>query len=164
MNRMSRDQMLMCIAHVAAARGTCNRLSVGAVISFESRPVSLGYNGAPSGLSHCDSSCNEVSPCRNTIHAEENAIRWARAFGTDPRGATMYITDSPCNACSERIIDAGIKRVVFDRMYRDQRPLIKLNDHGVEWEQCPVSHAINASFLNSLIIPASSETDLNPPG
>lgn len=155
--RISRDQMLLLWAHVASARGTCNRLKVGAVISFESRPISTGYNGAPPGQPHCNSSCNQDNPCTNTIHAEENAIKWARAFGIDPRGATIHVTDSPCNACAERIIDAGIKRVVFDRRYRDDRPLIKLNNHGVEWEECRISPVIIAILHNLLTILASKE-------
>ncbi len=155
--RISRDQMLLLWAHVAAARGTCNRLKVGAVISFESRPVSAGYNGAPPGKPHCDSSCNESKPCTNTIHAEENAIKWARTFGIDPKGSTIYLTDSPCNACAELIIDAGISRVVFDRMYRDQRPVAKLHNHGVEVEQCPVNPVISVILHNLLTILASAE-------
>lgn len=155
--RITRDQMLMLWAHVAAARGTCNRLKVGAVLSFESRPISAGYNGAPPGMPHCDNTCNQDNPCLNTIHAEHNAIKWARAFGIDPRGATMHITHSPCNMCAERIIDAGISRVVFDERYRDDRPLIKLTQHGVEWEECPVSRVLGANFTDLLITLASVE-------
>jgi dCMP deaminase len=149
--------MLLLWAHVAAARGTCNRLKVGAVISFESRPVSAGYNGAPPGKPHCDNNCNESRPCTNTIHAEENAIKWARTFGIDPKGSTIYLTDSPCNACAERIIDAGIKRVVFDRKYRDERPLIKLNNNGVEWEECRINPVISVILHNLLTLLASAE-------
>ena len=155
--RISRDQMLLLWAHVAAARGTCNRLKVGAVISFESRPVSAGYNGAPPGQPHCDSSCNESNPCKNTIHAEDNAIKWARAFGIDPKGSNIYLTDSPCKVCAQKIIDAGIKRVVFDRKYRDEVPLITLNNNGVEWEECRINPVIIAILHNLLIILASKE-------
>lgn len=157
MGRLTRDQMLMAMAHVAAARGTCNRLSVGAVITFESRPVSIGYNGAPSGAPHCGNDCNEHNPCKNTIHAEDNAIRWARAFGTSLNGATIYITDSPCRECAKKIVEAGIRRVVYDRPYRDLASLGVLSQAGVEYEECHVEHVISANYLNSQITPASGE-------
>src|SRR5690606_31450058 len=61
MARISRDDMLMEIAQVVAQRGTCTRLQVGAVISRDGRIITTGYNGAPSGLPHCDHS-SEVAP------------------------------------------------------------------------------------------------------
>lgn len=144
--RVSRDQMLMMIAHIASIRGTCNRLSVGAVLAFEARPVSLGYNGAPSGKPHCDNSCNDHKPCTNTIHAEDNALKWARAFGIDPRGGTLYITDSPCRSCAEKIASAGVSRVVYDRAYRDLSPLNILDFNNIEVSQCHVEHALSVDF------------------
>ena len=144
--RIPRDQVLMMIAHVASLRGTCNRLRVGAVLAFESRPVSLGYNGAPSGEPHCDSGCNADKPCTNTIHAEDNAISWARAFGIDPKGATLYITDSPCMECTRKIVEAGISRVVYDRQYRIFKESFKyLTDNGVEVSTCHVMDATNVT-------------------
>lgn len=164
MSRLTRDQMLMAMAHVASARGTCNRLHVGAVIAHESRPVSIGYNGAPSGAPHCGSHCNEHNPCTNTIHAEDNAIRWARAFGIDLRGATIYITDSPCPSCAKKIVDSGITRVVFDRPYRDLSPLGILTQGGVEYEQCHVEPVVNATYLSSQITPVYGELESHEHG
>jgi len=54
MERLSRDQMLMEHATVAAKRGTCSRLRVGAVFSREGRILATGYNGAPKGQPHCE--------------------------------------------------------------------------------------------------------------
>ncbi len=51
--RISRDEMLMEMAHTVAKRGTCSRLQVGAVFAVEGRVVATGYNGAPPGLDHC---------------------------------------------------------------------------------------------------------------
>lgn len=56
MQRIERDQMLMEMAEVVAKRGTCSRAQVGAVFSRDGRIISTGYNGAPSGLPHCDHS------------------------------------------------------------------------------------------------------------
>ncbi|HEY6021206.1 MAG TPA: deaminase, partial [Candidatus Paceibacterota bacterium] len=51
--RPTREATLMAIATVIAARGTCDRKQVGAVIAREGRPISWGFNGAPPGLPHC---------------------------------------------------------------------------------------------------------------
>lgn len=51
--RPSREQALIETAYVWSLRSTCSRLQVGAVIHREGRILTLGYNGAPSGLPHC---------------------------------------------------------------------------------------------------------------
>ncbi|MHC4992640.1 MAG: deaminase [Planctomycetota bacterium] len=43
------------------------------------------------------------------IHAEDNAVAYARC---DLRGATAYVTGSPCAACFRRLLQAGIRRIV----------------------------------------------------
>lgn len=53
MERITRDEMLMEVAHVVAKRGTCSRLQVGAVFALEGRILVAGYNGAPRGMDHC---------------------------------------------------------------------------------------------------------------
>lgn len=53
MERITRDEMLMEVAHVVAKRGTCSRLQVGAVFALEGRILVTGYNGAPRGMDHC---------------------------------------------------------------------------------------------------------------
>jgi dCMP deaminase len=53
MSRPTHDEMFMAMAHSVAARSTCNRGQVGAVIVDDRRPVSIGYNGAPPGMKHC---------------------------------------------------------------------------------------------------------------
>ena len=144
--RITRDQLFMVMAHAAAERGTCNRLRVGAVLALESRPISMGYNGAPSEMPHCGSDCNPSNPCRNTLHAERNALDWAlKHLGHFPAGCTLYVTDSPCMDCAEYILNAGVSRVVYDRDYRLTTGVDWLRKYGVEVEQCHVKLVINVS-------------------
>lgn len=136
----------MLQAHVVALRGTCNRLQVGAVLTLESRPISVGYNGSPPGHPHCGSECNPQDPCRNTIHAEHNALLWAlRHLGEVPDSCTLYVTDSPCILCANKIVAYGVKRVVYDRSYRVADGLEYLIANGVEVVQCHVSLAASAN-------------------
>ncbi len=51
------------------------------------------------------------------LHAEERAIINAR--GKDLTGAVLYTTAFPCFLCAEKIIQAGIKRIVFTEPYPD---------------------------------------------
>lgn len=117
--RISRDQMLIEIAHVVAKRSTCLRAQVGAVIAQDGRIVSTGYAGAPAGLPHCTPElCDLSHPCTRTVHAEAGAISYAARAGIRLYGATLYCTLMPCEPCAKLIINAGIQRVVYDKAYR----------------------------------------------
>jgi len=52
-NRVSWDEYFMSIAKLVATRSTCMRRQVGCVIVKDKRIIASGYNGAPSGVSHC---------------------------------------------------------------------------------------------------------------
>ena len=138
MKRISRDEMYLRMAEVVAMRGTCNRLSVGAVIVNDGSVVSEGYVGAPSGQPHChDVGCqlNEQGGCIRTLHAEMNAIIKAARIGKRIEGGTMYCTHSPCRVCAAMIINSGIGRVVYRNQYRDTYPINTLKAAGVSVEQ-----------------------------
>lgn len=122
------DTYYLGFAQAAAARADCTRRKVGAVIVLGDRIVSSGYNGAPAGKPGCLSagacprgrmSKTEVVPGSSydtgsgaciALHAEQNAILRA---GLHCRGATLYITDEPCDGCARFIEGSGIIRVVF---------------------------------------------------
>lgn len=76
---------------------------------------------------------------KDVIHAELNAIiKLASKGGMGCEGATIYITDSPCYACSLLILQSGIKRVVYDREYRITDGLNLLREHGVQVEHLSI--------------------------
>ena len=126
MTRKTRDEYYLDLAFAAAARSTCPRASVGAVLTMDGSLVSTGYNGAPRGLPHCDDDqvgCaiihdGERDRCIRSVHAEVNAILQASRRG-DIAGATLYSTHLPCLECAKIIINVGVKRVVYQTEYRD---------------------------------------------
>lgn len=123
-NRISRDQMCMEFAISAARRSTCLRRQIGAVIAVGGRPLAIGYNGAPPAMPHCTpETCNETTPCKNTIHAELNAIAWAARMGVATSQSFLYTTVSPCWECAKAIVAAGIKRVIYQEDYRLTEPI-----------------------------------------
>jgi len=103
---------------------------VGCIIVVEKRIVSSGYNGAPSGLPHCEEvGCLRESRgvatgerhelCRG-LHAEQNAIIQAALHGTAVRGGILYCTHKPCVLCTKMLINAGIVRVYYREGYEDE--------------------------------------------
>lgn len=128
------DEIFMEIAYAWAKRATCLRRRVGAVIAKDKQQLTAGYNGAPRGLPHCAElggclreklgipSGQRHELCRGT-HAEQNAITQAAKFGINIEGGTLYCNTYPCVICAKMILNAGIKKVVFDANYDD--PLSK---------------------------------------
>jgi dCMP deaminase len=128
-NRPSWDEYFMRIAREVAGRSTCLRRHVGAVVVLDKRILATGYNGAPSGLPHCDESgClrQELSVpsgerhelCRG-LHAEMNALLQGGRHGIRMDGGTLYSTHVPCSLCSKMLINTGIVRVVAAVPYPD---------------------------------------------
>jgi dCMP deaminase len=124
----------MNIAREVATRSTCDRKFVGAVIVRDRSILATGYNGSIRGLPHCDDVGHlmEDGHCVRTVHAEANAIVQAAAHGTRIEGAGIYVTASPCWGCFRLIANAGIKRIVFGELYRDQKIFTNAQEAGIE--------------------------------
>lgn len=142
MERISLDDQYAQIAHIISKRGTCNKLRVGCVITQNGRIVATGYNGGLKGEKECDWGvkdfhCIEAS-CIHAVHAEANAIYFAAKQGISLKGATMYCTHSPCTDCAEAIVQAGIIKVCYSELFRDPKPLERLNLNGVLTEYWPI--------------------------
>lgn len=131
--RITRESMMMDIATIVAERSTCLRRQVGVVIALEGRILSMGYNGAPSGMTHCEPrTCNSNAPCTNAIHAEANAIAWAARHGVALKGAELYVTLSPCLSCAQLIVNSGVQRVYYRSLYRDSSGVVLIEDAGID--------------------------------
>ena len=113
----------MNLAVQAAARSTCPRKTVGAVIVRDKAVLATGYNGSLRGLPHCtDVGClMENDHCVRTVHAEANAILQAARLGVRIEAADIYVTASPCWNCFKLIANAGLRRIFFREFYRDER-------------------------------------------
>lgn len=130
--RISRDQLHIQMAELMAKRGTCARLQVGAVLVKDKRVIATSYNGPPTGLPHCSEHiCDVTKPCTHAIHAEANIISFCAKHGIATDDSILYLTHSPCIKCSELIIQAGIKAVIFDNEFRDMAGPTLLQRAGV---------------------------------
>lgn len=109
----------------------CERKQVGALIVKDRMIISDGYNGTPTGFDNC---CEDQEGATKwmVLHAEANAILKVAASTQSSKGATLYITLSPCRDCSKLILQAGIKRVVYARAYKDLSGVEFLKQAGIE--------------------------------
>jgi len=96
----------------------CKRRRVGALIVKDRMIISDGYNGTPAGFENiCED--DEGYTKWYVLHAEANAILKVASSAQSCRGATLYITLSPCRECSKLVHQSGIKRVVYIEEYKD---------------------------------------------
>lgn len=119
--RLTWEQYFMLNAHLISMRSTCNRLNVGAVLVKDNRIISTGYNGGISGDVHClDEGCYmEGGHCLRSLHAEENAILQCALQGVSTKGSEIYVTHFPCIHCMKKILQAGIKKIYYNKDYRN---------------------------------------------
>jgi dCMP deaminase len=96
--------------------------------------ISDGFNGTPSGFDNCCED-EEGKTLWYVLHAEANAITKVAKSTHNAKGATLYITLSPCKECSKLVHQAGIKRVVYINQYKDDSGLHFLREAGVEVQQ-----------------------------
>lgn len=124
--KFDRHKYYMNIADAVSMAATCDRRHVGAIIvSRDNRVISTGYNGAPSGLPHCDEVGHLVKSghCVRSIHAEANAIMEVLDRGY-LKGATLYVNTTPCSRCISMIIQSGITKVLYKPEYTSEEDLL----------------------------------------
>ena len=138
MSKPSFEHIFMNLASELAERSHCVRAHVGAVLTKDTRIISIGYNGPPAETHNCDEEWPETGCARDSrgscslaLHAEENAILYAVKNGSKIAGSTLYTTLSPCIACARLILSSGIKTVYFKDSYAAYKGLP--SDEGVDF-------------------------------
>jgi dCMP deaminase len=150
--RLGWHEYFMSVAHLISRRATCTRGHIGAVIVRDHSILSTGYNGAPSGLPHCnETNCRiyrSTHPdgtveenCVNTIHAEINAIAQAAKHGVCISDSDIYITASPCIHCLKVLINVGIKTIYYDKPYKIEHIAELLRLSGIRLVQVHVEES-----------------------
>ena len=138
MTKPSFDEIYMELAEKLSLRSHCVKAKVGAVLTKDTRIISLGYNGPPAGTHNCDliwpdEGCPRDSKgsCSLALHAEQNAILYAAKSNISIQGSTLYVTLSPCISCARIIFTMGIKKVYYLHSYADFKGLS--SDEGVDF-------------------------------
>ena len=131
MKQRKYDKAYLKMAQEWAKLSHCKRKQVGALIVKDKMIISDGYNGCPSGFENtCED--EEGNTKWYVLHAEANAIMKVARSTNDCKGATLYLTLSPCKECSKLIHQSGIKRLVYLNEYKDTTGLDFLRKANVE--------------------------------
>jgi dCMP deaminase len=129
------DVKYLEMAEIWADLSKAKRKRVGCLIVKDGSIISDGFNGTPKGF---DNNCetrgvgDTLYTKPEVLHAESNAITKLAKSTQSSDGATMYITISPCVDCAKLIIQSGIKRVVFKKVYRNEDGISLLNKANIK--------------------------------
>lgn len=125
------DKRYLRMARIWAENSYCQRRQVGAIIVKDKMIISDGYNGTPVGFENiCEDDNGLTKPY--VLHAEANAITKVARSNNSSDGATLYVTASPCLECAKLIIQSGIRRVVYNELYRITDGIDLLTRAGIE--------------------------------
>lgn len=157
------------LAKLASTRSTCLAFPVGAIVVKNKQVLATGYNGPPSGSTHCTaqgycysglSSCDASrnQPSR-AVHAEANAIAQAAKHGIATEGASIYVTLEPCLSCLKLIISAGIHQVVYETPFISQTNAVVrdifIDENLIQLRRIELNKAISERAALSLLKPTS---------
>jgi dCMP deaminase len=120
MNLSNWDKRFLELAELVSSWSKDPSTKVGSVIvDNQNIIVSVGFNGFPKGIEDNDRLNHRDSKYQIIVHAENNALMFAKR---PLDGCTIYTYPfMPCPRCAGMIIQSGIKRVVsykntIDRM------------------------------------------------
>jgi len=149
------DERYLRIAFIVAENSRATKRKVGAVLVKDRQIISEGYNGTPTGFNN---QCEEyIEVDKDTpkaieiegkwmklrtkpevLHAESNAILKCAYKGISTKDSTLYVTCAPCIDCAKLIIQAGIKRVVYNNDYHNKDGIELLMKAAIKVEFCAV--------------------------
>ena len=131
------DKYFLQMAKLVAQRSTCRRRQVGCVlVDSDNHVVATGYNGVPSGFTHClDQPCEganapsgvDLDKCL-AVHAEVNAFLQL----TSEDKLTAYLPATPCFSCAKMICNSNVRRVVAIEWYAHPDITGLLRKAGIE--------------------------------
>jgi dCMP deaminase len=132
---------LLDMAERFGQTSTAERLKVGALIYKNDSVIALGVNGQPPKWP--DEICEELITDSSGLfsymqtlptvrHAELAALEKLWNSSETAKGATMFISHSPCKNCSIKILTAGIEKVYYKHSYRSREGIDYLLANNVE--------------------------------
>ena len=124
-NQDELDKRYLAMAKEWSKMSQAKRKKVGCLIVKDERIISDGFNGMPSRFNNeCENNrLGNLTTKPEVLHAESNALMKLARSTNSSEGATIYCTYSPCFDCAKLIIQAGIKRVVYNEAYRCEKGL-----------------------------------------
>ena len=132
----------MSVAKIFAGLSHDDQYKVGAVIVKNGQILSQGWNGMPSGMDNTTrSDAGLTRP--EVIHAEANALMKLAKNGGSADEASIFTTHSPCYTCAGLIVQAGIRRIVYDKVY-DEEAIEFLKKRGLDVQRIDRSSKLHS--------------------
>jgi len=103
---------------------------VGAVLVKDDNIISFSYNGTPKGWDN-ETQTNYGITKPEVLHAEAQAIAKLARSPLSTNSATLYCNYSPCMDCAKLIAQVGIKRLVYDKEFKDTSGIYFLKQSNV---------------------------------
>jgi dCMP deaminase len=153
------DEVWMGQAVMMSKRSKDPNTQVGAyIVDDENIPISIGYNGFPRNIKNDELPWNKKGKPLDTkymyvCHAEQNAIDNSDCSRERMTRSRVYTTLFPCNECTKKIIQSGIKEVIYlsDKYHKHDsqvaaRKMFKLA--GVKTRQLKINKTIVVELKN----------------
>lgn len=163
---LSWNEYFMGIALLSSMRSKDPHNQIGACIVDEEskRILSIGYNGLTRQMEDDKFDWNSTGEQTNilknvkdyyVVHAERNAVLNYRGSMKDLEGKTLYVTWFPCTECTKEIIQVGIKKIVYLRMYSKKELIeiskIMLEAAGIEVVEYNPNREITREEMESIV-------------
>ena len=156
------DEYFMAVAKITSGRSKDPNTQVGAcIVSKDNRILSTGYNGAPNNFDDDKFPWDREGKPLETkymyvCHAEANAIDNFRGYKKEFENSRIYVDLFPCNECAKKIIQSGIKEVIYiSDKYKDTDST-KAAKHL--FDTCGVKyHQLKKTTKKAIEVPLSEE-------
>ena len=126
----------MDVAKRTAELSTASKLKVGAILVKNDNILGFSYNGTPRNwhTNICEYQDPNIGMKTKpeVSHAEENLIMKLACSNESSEGGIMFVTHNPCFICSRLVYGAKIKKVYYEKDYRDSSGIIFLENCGIE--------------------------------
>lgn len=133
-------QAHMAVAEVYAQLSYAERRKVGCVIVKNDTIIGIGYNGTPPGWDNdCEDDWNKTKS--EVIHAEQNALDKITKSTMSSEHAVLFVTTAPCIECAKRIFGAGIRKVYYREVYRNDDGIRFLDAAGIPCQEVKQNEA-----------------------
>lgn len=110
-NKLNWNDYFLLLAELISTRSKDPSTHHGCILTDENyRIISCGYNGSVQGIN--DDLVPKTRPDKYfyTLHAEENAILFAKR---DLTHCKAFITGRPCSRCTRMLIQSGIREIIY---------------------------------------------------
>lgn len=137
---MNKDKKFLSGALYVSNYAKCLSRKVGAVLVYNDKIISAGFNSGPDNYGNCERcfrrennvpSGTMLDKCY-AIHAEQKVIFEGLKQNVDFSKCTLYVNCTPCINCAKLLVHAGIKKVVSCSYYPDEFSLDFLKNAKVE--------------------------------